>query len=439
MNTPIWDFLKKYAESGAVRLHMPGHKGEAPFDVTEIDGADVLYKASGIIAESEKNASVLFGSARTFYSAEGSSLCIRAMVHLISLYAKEKGKTPYVLAYRNVHKSFVDAVALTDTDVDFIYPENSDIMSADVSLQALEELIKEKTPTALYITSPSYLGEIADITGAAKICKKYGVLLAVDNAHGAYTKFLCPSEHPLDMGADIVCDSAHKTLPVLTGGAYLHVGKNAPSYLAENAENALSLFASTSPSYLILSSLDRVNQILAEDFRGKLFECVKRVEELKAKLSGHGFETFGDEKLKLTLMPKTFGYLGTELAKILSEKGIFCEFADRDYLVAMLSPYNTENDFKRLEDALLSIERKAPIEQKAPCVVKSKRALSIRKARLSPYEKTDAEKAEGKILASALESCPPAIPVMICGEVITKESIDAFRYYGINEILTVKE
>lgn len=439
MNTPIRDFLKKYAESGAVRLHMPGHKGLDAFDITEISGADVLYKASGIIAESEKNASELFGSARTFYSTEGSSLCIRAMVQLISLYASDKGERAHILAYRNVHKSFVDAIALTDTDVDFIYPEQGGLMSTAVSLRTLEEHIANKRPTALYITSPSYLGECADVEGAARICKKYGVLLAVDNAHGAYTKFLSPSRHPLDMGADIVCDSAHKTLYALTGAAYLHVGKGAPEFFADNAENAMALFASTSPSYLILDSLDKANEILSSDYKERLASCVEGLDALKKMLIGYGYETFGDEALKLTLMPKSYGYLGTELERYLASKGIVCEFADRDYLVAMPSPYNAEGDMERLGKALKELEKRSSITQAAPPVIKGKRVMSIRDARLSPAERLDIGCAEGRILACASESCPPAIPVMICGELITKESIEAFEYYGISTVLTVKE
>lgn len=439
MNTPIIDFLEKYSESGAVRLHMPGHKGAEPFDITEISGADVLYKAQGIIAQSEKNASSLFGSQATFYSTEGSSLCIRAMVHLISLYAQKCGEKPYILAYRNVHRSFVDSVALTDTDVDFIFPEHGDIMSCKISLQTLEEHIIKRKPTALYITSPSYLGEIYDIEGASKICRKYGVLLAVDNAHGAYTKFLPKSAHPIDMGADIVCDSAHKTLPVITGGAYLHIGRCSPSFLAENAENALSLFATTSPSYLILSSLDKTNRILAENFSEKLAKLIVKTDTLKKELTRHGYTLAGDERLKITIAPKSYGYLGTELEAELMKNGIVCEFADRDYLVAMLSPYNAESDTAKLRQVLLSLERKKAIEEKAPPVIKCNKALSIRCARLSLSERTSIDAAIGKILASASESCPPAIPIMICGEVINEESVKAFKYYGTDTVLTVKQ
>ena len=116
MNTPICDFARRYADSGALRLHMPGHKGAPllgpePYDLTEIDGADSLYEASGIIRESEENASSLFGCT-TLYSTEGSSLCIRAMLYLTVIYARQKGQRPLIAAGRNAHKAFVSAAAL---------------------------------------------------------------------------------------------------------------------------------------------------------------------------------------------------------------------------------------------------------------------------------------------------------------------------------------
>jgi arginine/lysine/ornithine decarboxylase len=200
----------------------------------------------------------------------------------------------------------------------------------------------------------------------------------------------------------------------------------------------MSLFATTSPSYLILASLDRANRILSDGFSKKLLECIARLDASKRKLSSHGWELSGDEPLKLTLMPKSFGYLGSELAAILEEGGVFCEFFDKDHLVAMLSPYNAPSDIDRFESILLSLERKAPIKEKAPPVLRAQRAMDVTCARLSPCEKTPVELSEGKILASACESCPPAIPIMLCGEVISKECIEAFKYYGTKDVLTVK-
>ena len=124
MNTPICDFVNQYKKSNPLRLHMPGHKGvkftgTEDIDITEISGADSLYEASGIIKESEKNASRLFGC-ETLYSAEGSSLCIKAMLYLTVIFAKQNGKRPLIWAGRNVHKSFLHAAALLDFETEWL-------------------------------------------------------------------------------------------------------------------------------------------------------------------------------------------------------------------------------------------------------------------------------------------------------------------------------
>ncbi|MDY3764348.1 MAG: amino acid decarboxylase, partial [Candidatus Ventricola sp.] len=225
MNTPIADFVRRYATSGTARLHMPGHKGRAflgceALDITEIAGADSLYEAHGIIRESEENASALFGSARTLYSTEGSSQCIRAMLFLC-LTCRASGAKPVVVAARNVHKAFVFAAALLDIEIVWLWPESmTSLCACEVTPQRLERTLSamDAPPAAVYITSPDYLGGQADVAALARVCHAHGTVLAVDNAHGAYLRFLSPSRHPLDLGADICCDSAHKTLPVLTGG-----------------------------------------------------------------------------------------------------------------------------------------------------------------------------------------------------------------------------
>ncbi|MBQ8415566.1 MAG: aminotransferase class V-fold PLP-dependent enzyme, partial [Clostridia bacterium] len=261
MRTPICDFVRRYADSRSLRLHMPGHKGKGPLglealDITEIQGADELFDATGIIKESEENAGRIFG-AHTFYSTEGSSLSIRAMLYLTLLYAKEQGRECLIWAGRNAHKTLLSALALLDMDVQWICSsQKSSYLSCHVTAKDLDEMLDgaQRKPVAVYLTSPDYPGQLADVGGIAKVCHRHGVLLLVDNAHGAYLKFLSPSLHPMDLGADMCCDSAHKTLPALTGSAYLHVSHHAPKQLWENAKIALSLFASNRPSYLILQS-----------------------------------------------------------------------------------------------------------------------------------------------------------------------------------------
>ncbi len=424
---------------------MPGHKGKAflgpeSLDITEIDGADSLYCADGIIAQSEANASALFGC-RTLYSTEGSSQCIRAMLYLAILHAKKQSKKPLIAAQRNAHKAFLSAAALLDFDPLWIYPDTaSSYLSCNISPKSLDELFKDTTslPTALYLTSPDYLGNRADIKGIADVCKKYGILLLVDNAHGAYLRFLEPSSHPIDLGADMCCDSAHKTLPVLTGGAYLHISAEADAVIGDRVKNALELFGSTSPSYLILQSLDMANAYL-ESYKEKLGVFLPHVASLKQQLTQSGYILAGNEPLKITVDAKKSGYTGHELANILLKNGIVCEFSDPDYTVLMLTPENGESDIEAVSDVLLSLPRKDPISLASPMPVLKKTRLSVREAMLSPAESIPTEKSCGRILALPSVSCPPAVPILICGEEIDERDIELFKYYGIDKVDVVCE
>ncbi len=441
MTTPICDFVRKYAESGEARFHMPGHKGASllgfePFDITEINGADSLYEANGIIAESESNASALFG-ANTFYSAEGSSLCIRAMMYLLKLW---NGNTR-IIAARNSHKAFISAAALLDIDVEWIYNKNASYLSADIDLYELEKLISDSDgrKTAVYITSPDYLGNVADIKTISEICKKYGALLCVDNAHGAYLRFLPSSLHPIDFGADICCDSAHKTLPVITGGAYLHISKDAPEAFARHAKEALSLFGSTSPSYLILQSLDNANRYLSDVYRERLADFITKAEEIKASLSEHGYTLVGNEPLKIVIDAKKYGYFGAEMAEILRQKGIICEFADRDFTVLMLTPENSISELEKVVTSLISIKKRAEITENSPMIRPIEKALSIRDALFCEREMIDISDCVGRIFAEANIACPPAVPLIIAGERIDRATVDLFEYYGIEKINVTKQ
>lgn len=444
MNTPIYDFVRKYAESGTLRLHMPGHKGDGflgseKYDITEIKGADSLFECDGIIKESERNASSVFGS-DTFYSTEGSSLIIRAMIYLSLLNAKEREKECVILASRNVHKTFLSAAALLDVDVRWMYPKDGEsYLSCKIDADELDRAIVENEPTAVYITSPDYLGNIADINAISKVCKRRGVLLLVDNAHGAYLKFLSESQHPCDLGADICCDSAHKTLPALTGGAYLHIAYDAPTLLHEQAKDALALFASTSPSYLILSSLDLLNRYLSDVYRDELAVFCERVNRLRSDLASYGYALIGNEALKITICPKGFGYFGFEIAEIMRGRGIECEFCDGDNVVMMLTPQIGERGIKRVREILLSLERKSPIKDIAPHFSRPERVMSLREATLSASEVLPSDECVGRTLALSTVACPPAVPILVCGERIDENALKCFEYYEIKSCRVVKE
>lgn len=442
MKTPIVSFLKSYQEKSPVRMHMPGHKGAGilgfeGMDLTEIYGADELFAAEGIIKESEQNASSLFGCP-TYYSTQGSTLCIQTMCTILCQDAKSKGKKPKILAGRNAHRSFIHAAALLDFDIEWLYG-NSDYLSCKIHAEDLEKAIIESHPTAVYLTNPDYLGNLLDIKSLASVCKKHNVLLAIDNAHGAYLRFLEPSLHPIDLGADLCCDSAHKTLPVLTGGAYLHLSDSLNQVWKNDVKHFMEYFSSTSPSYLIMASLDATNEVLDTTFKKSLSECIQRVDGLKNTLVQHGYTILSGEPMKITISTKEFGYTGNEIANLLMECDIYPEFYDSDYIVLMPSPYNTKDDLKRLETCLCGIERKPILINKPPKLEQSKKAMNVRQALFSSSITLDVSKSLGQVCSSVTVSCPPAILPVIPGEVISESSIEVMKYYGIETVRVVKE
>lgn len=444
MDSPIADFLRSYAASDTARFHMPGHKGCGPLgcealDITEIQGADSLYEADGIIAQSEQNAAALFGAGRTLYSTEGSSQCIRAMLHL-ALQNRPKGATPVILAARNVHKAFVYAAALLDFTPVWLWPEGENSLlhcpvSAAQVAAALDAM--EAPPAAVYLTSPDYLGGMADIEAIAKVCHRHGTVLLVDNAHGAYLRFLRPSRHPMDQGADLCCDSAHKTLPVLTGGAYLHIGKNAPAAFGEKARQAMALFGSTSPSYLTLASLDLCNQSLAGDYPARLAEMAEQLHQLRRRLKDRGWQVEAADPLRLTLAAPA-GETGLTLARRLQESAMECEYADEEHLVLMLTPDNRPEELARLEQALGHAP--APPKAKSPLPqARGEQAMSVRQALFAPQETVAAEASLGRVCGAPTVSCPPAVPIAVSGERIGPEALALFAHYGVERVDVVKE
>lgn len=445
MNTPIADFIKKYEERDMTRLHMPGHKGQAfvgceAYDITEVAGADSLYEADGIIAESELNATRLFGTARTIYSTEGSSQCIRAMLYL-AMMNRKSGTKPVVLATRNAHKAFLYAVAVLDIEVVWLYPDTDtySVCSCPVSAKTVEQTLADMAvpPIAVFVTSPDYLGVQLDIRSIAEVCHRNRTILAVDNAHGAYLHFLEPSQHPMDLGADICCDSAHKTLSVLTGGAYLHISKSAPEDFVKQAKQAMALFGSTSPSYLIMMSLDLCNSYLAEEYREFLVQTIEHVDELKSDLQKNAWQIVETEPLKLTVrMPK--GLSGVHLAEKLRKAYVECEYADVEYVVCMFTPENLERDYARVSHAFG--ENRKPYEVREQLQIENCiRACSIREAMFAKQETILAKDALGRICGAPTVSCPPAIPIVVSGEVIGEEALQLFDYYGIETVDVLKE
>lgn len=442
MDTPVYDFLIKYSSSGTLRAHMPGHKGVAAddrlsalyaLDITEIKGADSLFDAEGIIAQSEKNTSALYGTAATVWSTGGSTLCIQAMLAIM----RAEGRR--VFAVRNVHRAFLNAAALLGLDVEWIMPDYSGgILSGKIDMAAAEEKLSQcGVPSCLYITSPDYTGRMADIKGLSELCRRYDSRLVVDNAHGAHLAFMPENLHPTALGADLCCDSAHKMLPALTGAAMLHTTR--PEY-APVLKQYMSIFASTSPSYLIMASLDLCNRYISERIRQDISASLPLISGFRTRFAQRLIFADG-EPFHITILAAESGLDGTELAELLRKNGVECEYSDSELVILLMSPLSTAADFEKLAAALESALSSAKNSTSAHRLNMHlpKRAMSIRDAVFAPNEEVAAEQAEGRICGAVNVPCPPAVPIAASGEIIDRECIEIFRAYGITKINIVKK
>jgi arginine/lysine/ornithine decarboxylase len=199
------------------------------------------------------------------------------------------------------------------------------------------------------------------------------------------------------------------------------------------------MFGSTSPSYLILQSLDMVNVYLVSGYRHQLKERIQQVREMKEALIQQGYELTGNEPMKVTIRPKSYGYTGQELANLLQRNSVFCEYADPDHLVLMMSPELGPSGVKRAQEELLNIPQLPAIEDAPPPFRRCNVEMSIRQAVLSPCRTLPSDHSLGRILASPSVGCPPAVPIAICGERIDLATIQRFRYYGIRRVTVLND
>ena len=232
------------------------------------------------------------------------------------------------------------------------------------------------------------------------------------------------------------CDSAHKTLPVLTGGAYLQISKNAPEYFVKHAKQVMALYGSTSPSYLVLSSLDLCNHCMESGYQERINQSARFVQERKEQLQANGWTVEQTEPMKIVIKTPE-GMTGQELSAVLREKNMECEYADERFLVCMISTENSVEEMDGLVQAIGRNDRKA-CEVVGMKPLQSERKMSIREAVFAVHETISVDEAEGRICGSPTVSCPPAIPIVVSGELITKEAISMFHAYGIKEVEVIK-
>ena len=424
--------LEAYSKSNMYPFHMPGHKrqldGIYKIDMTEVEGVDDLHDASGVLDEEQKRIAKLYGANDSRILVGGSTVG-----NLASVYACcNEGDS--VIIQRNSHKSVYNAVTLRHLKCGYIEPEVCDngIIKA-VTLEQVKSAFEQDVPKALVITSPTYEGFHAPVNEIADYCHSKGVILIVDQAHGAHLGFNDEFSGSAVGYADITIQSLHKTLPALTQTAVLHISGERVD--RNRIGEALDIFETSSPSYVLMNSISQCLDIL-EDCSELFREYVDNLHDFY-RLSGElknlqlvCDETDKKDPGKLVISTENTNVTGVELAKLLREKyQLETELSSFAYLLAMTSIMDTKEGFDRLKQALIEID--STLESghiNVPCLkLNYKKAMEIYEAKAGDEISLTLEKAVGKVSASMVCLYPPGAPIIVPGEEISEEAIAIIR------------
>ena len=446
MESTLLNAVLNHNKKNMVSMHMPAHKGNAEslealgqmqnIDITEIPDTGSLFDGEGATLEAEKLAQKAFNTKATFMSAGGCTLCIQGMLRA----AVPNGGR--IICSRVIHRSAINTMALLGIDPAWVLPDSSagEAFSGRVTAENVKTAL-EKNPDAkaVYITSPDYFGVISDVEGIAEQCKKYDIPLIVDNAHGAHFRFLEKDISPTHLGAAMSADSAHKTMPVMTGGAWLQVGDER---YKDDIRQAMMLFGSTSPSYPIMISLDLARAWMEENGKEALKNLTGLVAEIKKICTDNGLilpKGFVDPA-RIAFDTSALGFVGEEFGEKLREHKIEPEYAGQGKIILIPSVMNTDEDFKRLNEAIIKIcKERRDFQQSEKIIARlPEKIMSPRAALMSEKETLNVEASLGRIAAEVFCPCPPAIPVVMPGEIISDSEIKALLSYGIFKIKVVK-
>ncbi|MGN0498671.1 MAG: aminotransferase class I/II-fold pyridoxal phosphate-dependent enzyme [Acutalibacteraceae bacterium] len=441
----LYDTFEQYSKSGIYPFHMPGHKRNAEMvaplsvthDMTEVDSLDDLHCADGILKNAMDNAAEFFGADRTFFLVNGSTCGI-----LAALAACTK-RGDRVVCARNCHKSVYNGISLLGLKAEYITPDTIKMpfgCYGSINPTEVEQLLFQHPDTAaVIITSPTYEGVISDIKTISDICHRFGVVLIVDEAHGAHLGLFDGfPQGAVKNGADIVIQSTHKTLACLTQSALLHICGN----LADSNKIAqkLAVFETSSPSYLLMENIDRAVNTLQKNGSSYFAEYLNRLDNFSEKAksldsidilfygndkdSEYG-NIFAFDKSKLIISAVRKGYSGAELASILLDKyKIQLEMSSLNYAVAMTSYCDNDEGFERLICALREIDsgKYGTYSPKAAAMPASYvKAMEISEAEELDKISVPLSTAKDKISGEFLFAYPPGIPLIAPGEVITEE------------------
>lgn len=437
----LYQKLEKYSKKDIVPLHMPGHKRntkmlgtQLPYniDITEIDGFDDLHHADGIIKNIQEKAQKIYNTQKSFLLINGTTCGILAGIRS---FVKRNDK---ILVARNCHKSVYHAIELNELKPIYVMPKtNEDGINLGITPKEVKNKIKENPDVKLVVlTSPTYEGIISNIKEIVKICHENKIPVLVDEAHGAHLKFMNKTKElsAVDAGADIVVQSVHKTLPALTQTSLLHINGNMVN--EEKLKHELSIFETSSPSYILMASIENCLDFLQQNenmfekyeenleyFYSKTKE-IKKLEILKNKLTDQYFDDG-----KIVIITTKTNITGKELSEILRKKyKIELEMSSVNYAIAMTSVCDSKENVERLINALIDIDAKLEI-QKMPkyefeniLPIISKSIYEAEKE--DKFVKIDYRKVEGRISKEYMWVYPPGIPIITPGEIISKDIIN---------------
>lgn len=474
---PILEGVLKYVRENNISLSMPGHKGGKGFyntsigrefidnilklDITEVDGVDNLHNPEGIILEASKRLSEFYGSEKSYFLVNGSTS--GNMIMIFSSF-NEGDK---ILVERNCHRSILNAIIMRKLRPVYIESNISKRLNAPISinlehfLQVLKENIDAK---GIIVTYPNYYGICSNLGFIIDEAKKHNMKVLVDSAHGSH--FGVYDELPesaVKLGADMVVTSSHKTLSSLTQTAYLHVNNGQD---IEKVDFYFSAFLSTSPSYLFLCSMDYSRFYLEKYGFNEYKNLLKVMKVYRDKINKiKGLRVIGkndieelnrenhnyviDKKSHIPNLNKAWnidlsryiinldqGYSGYLLLEYLRKMGIQAEMGDSSNVVLIFSPFNNEDDFEKLYQALKSCDLEQLKCKEIPII-----QYKIPRMEMIPFEVINKKKefvdlsnSIGRISATNIVPYPPGVPILSMGELIDIEVLETINYYKDSKV-----
>ncbi len=418
---PINQFLNSNIKKHPVSFHMPGHKYGRfndsskklyidKFDITEIPGADNIRNPKGIIKDSIKRISDIYGSEYAFFLTNGATSGIHAILRYASLVGKK------ILLSRDCHISAVNGAILFGVETVFIPTKNENGLPVPVTTDAVRKTVEDNPDACgLLVTSPNYYGKTAQLVEISKIIHSKNMFLAVDEAHGAHFQFAgLDGLSGINSKADIVCHSLHKTLPVHNQGAILHICSDRIN--SQLIKDAVNMLGTTSPSYPMLASMERAVGYLKENGNKLYKNLAKNIDFFKNSVSDNINIMLTDDFTRMIIKSGISGF--TVADKLHENYNIDVEAADFESIICIATPFNKKGDFTKLAKGLSAIEGQEEniVVLMVPAVPKIEKELS--EAYKMKHESIPLDMAVGRICGTIIVSYPPGTPLLCPGEII---------------------